>query len=159
MSKRVPPETVDPGLADELVGLIDRSLKDPHVEAVLARAGIPIGKKIEQQANPALGIAYMGTKFQIDGKKELGVDAIYFFAAKQKSYIRGSGDVEFAGYPGPLPLGLVLGESRAAVTKKLGKPAKTYEDHDYWSPARNRRIACTFASGKLVEVYIGRPRD
>jgi hypothetical protein len=156
----VAPAAADAGLAEELVGLIDRALKDPHVKTVLTRAGMPIGKKIDQQANPALGIAYMGTKFEIDGKKELGVDAVYFFAAKQKSYIRGiGGEVEFAGYPGPLPHGLVLGESRAAVAKKLGKPTKTYEDNDYWTPSTNRKLACTFAKGKLVELYIGRPRD
>ena len=123
--------TADAKLADDLVALIGRSLKEPDVRAVLTRAGMPIGKTIDQQANPALGVAYMGSKFKIGDKRLLGVDAVWFFAAKQKSYIRGIGaEVEFAKYPGPLPKQLELGEARAAVAKKLGKPKSTYEDCD-----------------------------
>lgn len=152
--------TVDDKLADDLVALIGRSLKDAQVKAVLGRAAMPVGKKIDQQANPALGVAYMGTKFEIDGKHQLGVDAIYFFAAKQKSYIRGIGaEVEFRGYPGPLPFSLVLGDSRTAVAKKLGKPTKTYEDNDYWQPSPNRRVTGRFTRDKLVELYIGQPKN
>lgn len=145
----------DDTLADALVGLIGRSLKDPEVKAVITRAGMPIGKKIDQQANPALGVAYMGTNMQIDGKKQLGVDGVYFFAAKQKSYIRGIGaEVEFAGYPAKLPHGLAFGDARAAVAKKLGKPESTYEHNDFWTTREGYRLRCEFAKGKLVELSI-----
>jgi hypothetical protein len=152
--------TADAKLADELVALIGRSLKDAAVKAVITRAGMPIGKKIDQQANPALGVAYMGTNFEIDGKKQLGVDAVWFFAAKQKSYIRGIGaEVEFAGYPGPLPRGLALGEARAAVTRKLGAPTRSSDDGDYWEPSPSLRLSCTFEGDKLVRVYFGQPKN
>ena len=151
--------TADAELADDLVALIGKSLKDPAVRAVLARANMPVGKVIDQQANPALGVAYMGSKFAIGGKRELGVDAVWFFAAKQTSYIRGLGEeVEFAGYPGPLPHGLAFGDARAQVAKKLGKPKSSYENQDYWRP-KNRRLTCAFKSGKLVELYIALPRE
>ncbi len=151
--------TADDALADDLVALIGRSLKEPAVKAVITRAGMPVGKRIDQQANPALGVAYMGTNMQIDGKKQLGVDAVWFYAAKQKSYIRGIGaEVEFAGYPGKLPRGLALGDSRAAVAKKLGKPTNTYDDSDYWEDKR-LRLGCDFSKGKLVELRIGRLRE
>ena len=154
------PATVDAKLAEDLVGLIGKPLTDKEVKAVLARAGMPVGKRIDQQANPALGVAYMGTKIDIGGKRQLGVDAVWFFAQGQKSYIRGIGaEVEFVGYPGPLPRGLELGESRASVAKKLGKPKSTYDDHDYWQPSKDRRLSCEFAGGKLVEVYFGTPKD
>jgi len=146
----------DDALADDLVALIGKSLKDPEVKAVLARAGLPVGKRIDQQANPALGVAYMGAKLEIAGKPQLGVDAVWFYAAKQRSYIRGIGaTVEFAGFPGKLPRGLVLGEPRAAVANKLGKPSSTYEATDSWR-SKGIQLSCGFAGGKLVELRIGR---
>ncbi len=150
----------DAKLADDLVALIGKSLKDPGVKAVLQRAGLPVGKRIDEQANPALGVSYMGTKIDVGGIKQLGVDGVTFYADKQKSYIRGIGaEVQFVGYPGPLPRGLVFGESRAAVAKKLGKPKSSYEDNDYWQPAKNRRWTCEFEKGKLVQIYVGIPGD
>lgn len=152
--------SVDATLADDLVALIGRSLKDPEVKAVLTRAVMLIGKKADQQANPSLGVAYMGAKIDIDGKRQLGVDAIFFFASKQRSFIRGIGaDVEFEGYPGPLPMKLELGERRASVAKKLGKPRKTYADCDYWDLSTTLKATCTFKRGKLVEVYFGQPKS
>jgi hypothetical protein len=152
--------TADAALAEDLVALIGKPLKDKTVKAVLTRAGMPVGKTIDQQANPALGVAYMGTKFEIEGKRQLGVDAVYFYAAGQEAYIRGIGaKVKFSGYPGPLPSGLMLGDSRAAVAKKLGKPTKTYENHDYWQPSKERRMSLEFDGGKLVQLYIGQPKD
>jgi hypothetical protein len=151
---------IDDELANDLVASIGRSLKDPAVKAVLARANMPVGKVIDQQANPALGVAYMGSKFAIGGTRELGVDAVWFFARKQSSYIRGLGEeVEFAGYPGPLPHGLAFGDSRAQVAKKLGKPTSSYEKQDYWRPKKNRRLTCTFKSDKLVQIFIGQPDE
>ena len=66
-------------------------------------------------------------------------------------------ELEFAGYPGKLPRGLVLGEPRAAVAKKLGAPA-TSDGTDRW-PSAKLVIACDFARGKLVEVYFGQPKQ
>jgi hypothetical protein len=152
--------SADDALADDLVALIGMALKDAHVKAVLTRAGMPIGKKIDQQANPALGVAYMGAKFDIAGTKQLGVDAVWFYAAKQESYIRGMGTkVQFQGYPGKLPRGLALGMARADVAKLLGKPKTTYEDTDYWYPTKQLQLNCEFKRGKLVELYIGQNKD
>jgi hypothetical protein len=150
---------VDANLAEDLVALIGRSLKDADVKATLGRASLPIGKKIDEQANPAIGVSYMGTKLLLDGEKQLGIAGVTFHAGKQKSYIRGIGaEVEFIGWPTPLPMGLELGMQRDAVRKKLGKPTSTYEDCDYWRP-KNRLLTCTFARKKLVEVYFGIPRN
>jgi hypothetical protein len=98
----------------------------------------------------------MGSNFEIGGKRQLGVEAVSFFAAKQKSYIRGVGaNVQFAGYPGPLPHRLAFGQTREAVTKLLGKPTSTSGSCDYWSPTPNSRLSCDFARGKLVTLDIG----
>jgi hypothetical protein len=154
-----PAGAADATLADDLVGLIGKSLKDKHVVEVLTRAGLPIGKRIDEQANPALGVAYMGTKLDAGGKKVLGVDAVTFFAAKQKSYIRGIGaEVQFLGYPGPLPRGLVFGESRRQVRKRLGKPKDSYEGTDYYDVGKRLRMNTEFKRDKLVEVYFGTPK-
>ncbi len=151
--------TVDAALADDLVSLIDLPLTDKRVKEVLARAGLPVGKKIDQQANPALGVAYMGTKFAIAGKKQLGIDAVWFFASKQRSYIRGLGtEVVFDGYPGPLPQQLAFGQARAAVAKLLGKPTSTYDNNDYWK-TKSRLLTAEFRRDKLVEIRIGKPSE
>jgi hypothetical protein len=156
--KTIPKVTVDDTLAEELVGLIDRSLKDKAVKEVLTRAGLPVGKKIDEQANPAIGVSYMGTNFEIDGKKTLGVDNVIFYAAKQKSYIRGiGGEVEFAGYTGALPNGVRIGMTRDAVFAKLGKPEKEEETYDQWEPNATRRIYASYENGKLVELKFAKP--
>lgn len=153
------PPAVEAGLATELVELLGRPLSDDAVKAVLGRAGLPVGTKIDKQANPALGVSYLGTKFPIDGKATLGIDEVCFYAAKQTAYIRGLGaEVELAGYPGALPHGLVLGSSRAAVATQLGPPETASDDYDHWQLAKDRVIACEFARGKLVMVRFGRTR-
>ncbi len=152
--------TADDALADDLVALLDRPLTDKAVKAVLARAGLPIGKRIDEQANPALGVSYTGAKFKIAGKPQLGVADVCFYASKQTSYIRGIGDeVEFVGYPGALPHGLRLGARRAEVADVLGSPRKATPDYDYWSPSKRRLISCRYARSKLVFVRFGRPAD
>ena len=151
--KELAKATVDAALAEDLVALIGKSLTDKHVKEVLTRAGLPIGKKIDEQANPALGISYMGTKFDIAGKRQMGVDGVTFYANKQKSYIRGlHTEVQFIGYPGPLPRGLAFGDNRAAVTKKLGKPKGSSDDNDRWEVGTVRMI-CSFARDKLIELH------
>jgi hypothetical protein len=149
---------VDDGLAEALVGLIDKSLKDKAVKEVLTRAGLPVGKRIDEQANPALGVSYMGTHIEIDGKKTLGVENVIFYAAKQKSYIRGiGGEVEFAGYAGALPNGARIGMTRKEVFAKLGKPKKEEETYDQWEPSATRRIYASYEDGKLVELKFAKP--
>jgi hypothetical protein len=153
------PRLVHAGLADELVGLLGRSLKDREVKATLERAGLPVGKRIDQQANPALGVAYMGTKIPIGGKPELGVDTVWFYAKGYTSYIRGIGaEVKFEPYPGALPLGLALGMTRAAVTKELGAPARTDDATDYWKPSADRTLTAEFVKDQLVMLRIGIPK-
>lgn len=147
--------SADATLAADLIALIGRPLSDAAVKAVLARAGMPVGKKIDEQANPALGVAYMGTKIELAGKRVLGVDAVWFYANKQKSYIRGIGaEVEFVGFPGVLPHELAFGDPRATVIRKLGKPAEADSDADLWYPTKQRRIRCSYTRGKLVEVIL-----
>lgn len=157
--KGLAPVTLDAGYADELVGLLGRSLKDKAVKAVLERAGLPVGKRIDQQANPALGVSYMGTKIDIAGKQELGVDTVWFYADKYKSYIRGIGaEVEFRAYPAALPHGLAIGMARADVTKKLGKPARTDDNYDSWK-SEDRTTGAEFVKGKLAMLRIGLPKN
>ncbi len=150
---------LDPAYATELVGLIGRSLKDAGVKAVLARAGLPVGKRIDQQANPALGVSYMGTKFLIDDKPTLGIDAVWFFANGYTTYVRGIGaEVEFRAYPAALPHGLALGMSRAEVAKRLGTPSRTSEEDDWWAPSADRTIRAEFVKGQLAMLRIGQTR-
>jgi hypothetical protein len=100
----------------------------------------------------------MATNETIAGKKQLVVDSVRFYAAKQTAHIRSlKGEVQFGGFPGKLPHGLALGASRAAVTKLLGPPASSYDDDDHFLPTPQRRITCTFAKDKLVRVYAGKP--
>ncbi len=152
--------TVDAALAADLVSLIDRPLTDKHVKAVLARAGLPVGKRIDEQANPALGVSYLGAKFDISGKRQLGVEEVSFYAAKQRHFIRGLGrKVEFLEYPSPLPYGLSFDATRAKVRALLGEPRDRGETTDWWAPSNTRVIRCEFADGRLVWLRIGRPPD
>ena len=149
---------IDDGLAEELIGLIDKSLTDKQVKAVLTRVGLPVGKRIDEQANPAIGVAYMGTKFEVDGKKILGIDYVTFYASKQRKNVRGLGaEVEFVGYPGALPKGVRIGMSRGDVTAKLGAPNKADEKYDRWEPSTTRRIVAEYEDDKLVMLRFGRP--
>jgi len=160
MKKELAKASVDATLADDLVALIGKPLTDKHVKEVLTRAGLPIGKRIDEQANPAIGVSYMGTKFDIAGKRQLGFDAVTFYANKQKSYIRGlHAEVQFVGYPGPLPRGLAFGDTRDAVVKKLGKPTKSSDDTDYYWGSKTLRMNCEYVKGKLVEIYFAQPKD
>jgi len=148
--------SADAALAADLIAAIGKPLKDAAVKAVITRAGMPVGKRIDQQANPALGVSYMGSKIG----KELCVTGVWFYAAKQRSYVRGIGaEVQFDAYPGALPSALAFGDARAAVAKKLGKPKSSSDEHDFWSPRRGLKQSCCFAKGKLVEVHYFRPDD
>lgn len=153
-------QTADESLATDLVGLIDQPLANKQVRAVLTRAGLPIGKRIDEQANPAFGISYLGAKFSIKRKQQLGVEEVCFYAAKQTSFIRGIGrKVEFGEYRGTLPLGLSFKATRAAVRKILGPPEQIAESRDWWSLSKNRIVKCDFVRGKLAQVSIGRPDE
>jgi hypothetical protein len=153
---------VDDKLTGEMLELVGKPLTDKAVKAVLVRAGLPVGKVIDQQANPALGISYMGAKFLIAGKRALGVRSVGFHANKDAKYIRGIGSaVEFAGYPAALPHGLAFGDDEDAIVKKLGKriggkPA-THNDAIIIWPDGERRIWCRIANGKLVSLELGLP--
>ncbi|MFT3700216.1 MAG: hypothetical protein QM831_44135 [Kofleriaceae bacterium] len=145
-----------------LLAMIGMPLTDKTTKETIIRAGMPVGKKIDQQANPALGVAYMGDK----EKGKMRCSDVYFFAAKQKSYIRGIGkEVIFGAYKGELPLGIKFGDKRAAVHKVYGKPIFTNGDAhdgytDGWYPRKDRRIALSFSrNGNLVSMTIGLPAD
>lgn len=151
---------VDDSLATDLVALIERPLSDKAVQAVLKRAGLPVGKKIDEQANPALGVSYLGTKGLVGDKRVLIVESVDFYASKQSKYVRGIGaEVSFIGYPGTLPHGLKLGASRAAATKALGQPKSSREHYDHWALAKNRHVACEFKGDQLVHVRFFKPLE
>jgi hypothetical protein len=150
----------DDKLAGEMSALVGKPLTDKAVKAVLARAGLPVGRVIDEQANPALGISYLGAKFVIAGKRALGVSSVGFHANKDTRYIRGIGSsVEFAGYPAALPHGLAFGDGEAAIVKKLAKSvggkAATRNDSIIIWPDGDRRIWCRIANGKLVSLELG----
>jgi hypothetical protein len=156
---QVPPAAIDDALADELVALIGKPLTDKHVKAVLARAGLPVGKRIDAQANPALGASYMGTKFPIDGKNQLGIEDVAFYADGVEHPIRGIGKtVRFRGYPGPLPFGLRLGASRATVRERVGKPMKSGDDYDQLE-TETHRMGFRYTDDRLVLLRITRPLE
>jgi hypothetical protein len=150
---------VAPNLADTLLALIGKSLTDKNVKATLEAASLPVGKRIDQQANPLIGVAYMGSKFDIDGKKVLGVSEVSFFADKRESYIRGIGNsVAFVGFPAALPHGLSFGQSKIAVVGVLGKPSSDDAELAQWQQA-HLTIACHFINDKLVEMSTRRQED
>jgi hypothetical protein len=160
VTAQVAAQAADDSLAADLVKLIGTSLKDPHARAVITRAGMPIGKVIDEQANPGLGVTYMGSKRERDKTRELRVTAVTLYGSKQSSYIRGIGKkVELSRFPGALPRGLAWGDSRKAVAKQLGKPDKTYEKQDYWQPKRGIWTTCMFERDKLVKLHFFEPDD
>jgi len=149
----------DDALAKTLIGLIGAPVKE--AKATLEKAGLPIGKRIDEQANPAAGIAYMGSNLKLAGKTTLCVTAVDFYAAKEKAYIRGLGkEVEFDGYRGSLVLGVKIGDDRKAVAKAFGAPSGTREESDYWYPDKRHRISATFSKrGKLDYIHFSLVED
>ncbi len=143
-------------LAKQLIALIGKPIKE--AKPVLESAGLPIGKTIDEQANPAAGISYMGSKLEIAGKRVLCVTAVDFYAANQTSYIRGLGkEVEFGAFTNEIVLGVKIGDARADVAKKLGKPKGTSDERDYWYPDKEHMISAAFGkrSKKLVSIHFG----
>jgi hypothetical protein len=157
--RAAPPEReVDDELADQLVALIGKPLADKQVKAVLTRAGLPIGKRIDEQANPALGVSYMGTKFVIADKNQLGIDNVCFYGDGYETYIRGIGSkVGFAAYPGRLPFDLRIGDTREAVRTKVGRELQTRGDSDYFE-AESRVTSFEFSDDRLVMLRIAQLR-
>jgi hypothetical protein len=151
---------IDDHFASELLGMIDTLLSDKQLRALFARAKLPIGKTIDTQANPALGISYLGSRPEGTKPSALRVEEVTFFAAKQRDYVRGMGkEVEFRAYPSLLPMGLVMGATRDEVIEAFGKPRRVGDDHAVWFPAKNRQIAASFKNGKLVRINFGKPAD
>ena len=146
---------------DQLLGLVGRSLKDKEVREVLTAAGLKVGKVIDEQALPALGVSYMGSKFDIGGKRELGVSDVRFYNKGVKSYIRGIGaEVTFAAFAGALPKGLAWTDDRAAAKKKVGKPSSESDDGMWWKyPKQDRWLALRFKGKRLTEVAWMMPPD
>jgi hypothetical protein len=142
----------DPTLSVDLLNILGLALANPKVKAVLARADLPIGKRIDEQANPALGVSYMGSRITIDGKQTLAVTEITFYAQGRQSYIRGIGtDVQFEGYPHDLPNGVRLGDAKGTVIEKLGKPLHTSEKNLSWELDNGRGIYFHFESDALIQ--------
>lgn len=150
------PVAVDADLTDSLLRIVGLALTDRDVKEVLARAMLPIGKRIDEQAAPKLGISYLGSKFEVGGKRVLGVKDVRFYAEGVATFIRGLGmEVRFAGYTGGLPRGLRFGDSRAEVVKKLGRPVDPDRELDtwWWKQEKSTRVlTCRFERGKLREV-------
>lgn len=147
--------SIDAAFTDQLLGIVGRSLKDKEVREVLTVAGLPIGKVIDEQALPKLGVSYMGAKFEIGKKRELGVEDVRFYNKGVTSYIRGIGaEVTFAQYPGALPKGLTWTDDPATVKKKVGKPKSEDKDGMWWDfrEKQNRCMAVRLKGKKLTEV-------
>jgi hypothetical protein len=146
----------DAKLGEDLAALVDKRLDDKLVLAVFDRAGLPIGKKIDRQANPALGVSYMGVK----AKGKMVVDSVEFWAKGQTCHVRSMGtDVQFLGFPSPLPYKLAFGMAPAAVAKLLGKPSMSYGGVDRFPIAKKLLVSCAFKRNKLVAVDVGKPLE
>lgn len=129
--------TVDAGFTDQLVSLVGKSLGDKAVKDVLAVAGLPIGKKIDEQALPALGVSYMGAKIA----KELSVTSLTFYRKNIKTNIRGlGGEVAFAQYPGPLPKAIAWTDDAKSLRDKLGEPGGETGSYLRWSFGKFRLL-------------------
>jgi hypothetical protein len=151
---------IDDHFASELLGMIDILLSDKKLRTLLDRAKLPVGKTIDTQANPTLGISYLGARPEGTKPSALRIEAVTFFAAKQREYVRGLGkEVEFRGFPSLLPLGLVMGATRDEVIEAFGKPRGGDANGAFWYPAKNRQISASFKNGKLVRINFGKPAD
>jgi hypothetical protein len=146
------PSAPDDALAEELVGLLDKSMSDKHVKATLARANLPHGR--DRQINAGIGLSYYAQKIEIGDKKSLGVSHVTFYDEGQTEFV-GSQKVTFSRYPAKLPRGLEFGMKRAEVVKLLGKPPRSYEGEDTWYEGQ-RYHGCKFVDDKLVYVYFAR---
>ncbi len=150
---RVVTAQVDPGLGDALIASVGQRIK--AVKTTLEAAGLPLGKKVDEQGNAALGVSYMGVKT----KGQMTVDSVTFYANKYTRHIRGAGaELQFKAWPGALPKvfkGIALGDSRDAVRAALGKPTQSPGDFDWFTVRPNRRITACFGRGKLVLVELG----
>ncbi len=149
---------LDADLAEQMVALLGVPLKDKPLQALFTRIALPIGKKIDEQANPAIGLSYMGSKTTVDGKSQLVVTSVDFFADGQRSYIRGLNvEVVFQAFAPALPAGLHWGDSKEICTQKLGKA--DYADDDLrWVNGNSPCIRCRFHKGKLVSASWYMPR-
>jgi hypothetical protein len=135
---------IDAAFAEDLIAQLGTSVKD--AKAALVRAQLPIGKRIDAQANPAAGVSYMGSNLSVGGKAVLSVTDVTFYADGENAYIRGLGkEVQFRGYPGPIVLGVTVISTRAEVATAFGPPHSTHDDRDFWYPDAGHRIAVTFA--------------
>ena len=114
---------LDADLAEQMIAFLGVPLKDKAIKALFARIALPVGKKIDEQANPAIGLSYMGSKITVDGKSQLAVTSVKFYAAGQRSYIRGLGtEVIFQAFVSALPAGLQWGTPRRPVSKNWAGP-------------------------------------
>jgi hypothetical protein len=154
-------QTRDDSLTKDLLSLIGTPLKDPAVKPIFARANLPIGKKIDEQANPELGVVYLGANTKRDGKTVLIVEYFRFHSTGESHSVRGLGKtVTFVGYPNELPGGIFLGASRTEVAKAYGKPAEVWDKTDVWYAAKTKRIAAQFdANDMLLNIQYGLPPE
>jgi hypothetical protein len=151
---------VDAGFTDLLLSIVGRPIGDQAVKDILTVAGLPIGKRTDEQALPALGVSYMGSKYE---RKQLEVDDVCFYAKGATSYIRGIGaKVEFAQYGGALPHGVVWKDDRATVRKKIskvrGKPSRDDDEYLEWEDKQRRYLQLCFSGKKLLWVRWSMPR-
>lgn len=149
-------------LTNELLGIVGKSLTDASVKAALAKVELPIGKKINEQAAPKNGLAYLGAKFPIGRERKLGVANMQFYKKGQKRYIRGLGaEVAFAQYPGPLPKGITFEDDAKAVRKKVGvKPESSSHGYDrFVLTKQGARLLVSYARNKVSSVTWATLRD
>lgn len=143
--------------AAPLVGLLGQSLTDKQVKATLTAAQLPIGKRSDQQANPALGLGYSAGKRDLGGKRVLVIESVSFYAKGVSHYVGGLGaTVSFLAFTGELPRGLSFSQKRDAVHATLGTPDRPGDDFDHWNGPP--RIFCRYKGQKLAEVSFMLPK-
>jgi hypothetical protein len=155
--------------------LLERLITDPEVGAFFAELGFDVLGITKPDVLRNLVLPDLGLQFEIDwpwsGQSER-LDAAYpravrpdlerekarMFKAIQalpsgyRSWNNGTGGyVQFQGYPGKLPGGILLTDDREALVAKMGPPSKIISDNLYWEDAKtNRRLLASYSAGEAL---------
>jgi hypothetical protein len=172
-SLRTPTAESVADLVPRALMLLERLITDPEVGAFFAELGFDVLGITKPDVLRNLVLPDLGLQFEIDwpwsGRSER-LDAAYppavrpdlerdkarMFKAIEvlpsgyKSWNNGTrGYVQFKGYPGKLPGGILLTDDRETLVAKMGPPSRINGDNLYWEDATtNRRFLASYSDGE-----------